>query len=633
MGYCKATCEGGYEFDSERILNNGYGNTNKSFEYQRQIPDDYPNVEVAGKTLTMYCYEGSGWYICVLNDESPRSEFDIDYYYSEDYGKFPPLSGWDECDAGELPVPTLTPVGICPEGEEFNTPEHQLAKWAIENKLVELALEDLVHSDIVDKSSELFSFLARMCDKFDWLYHNGSTTVDAKFCLDMSHIRLIGEACATTTDVQVLEKLSAMMMYHLESSLPEQLKELVTPMRKTAAERRIQLNDPTMKDLMIGGSFYADDNEECVYIPSDEKDLKVLFHNVGANNHLKTLRFDGTVSTLFGNMELESREAFLSNLKNNSSISLLQLCECNVTESLGAGVLKSFGDRLSKLTELTISDCNFGGGGGAVVFVLRKCRHLKKVNLIRNGIDNAILADIVTSFQCQRELENICLTDNIIEGVAGCNTLVHLLQDNAMSNLATLRLDRNLIDDDGLLALAAGLYNNVKLKRLELFGIDITESVFSDAFSQVLCDTSSVNSTYLSNHTLQFVRIDWETYPFSAYLEMNAASDKSRVAIKKILRHHSNIDMMPFFEWELKALPIATRWFDKAIGFAATSQSISMEEDDDEDDSTPESREEVVNIETEKLSAIYQFVTAMPMFFVPTAATILPLKRKQCTLT
>ena len=221
---------GRYEFDSERILDNGYGNTNKSFEYQRQIPDDYPNVEVAGKTLTMYCYEGGGWYICVLDDETPRSEFDIDYYCSEDDDKLPPLSNWSDCDAGEHPVPTLTPVGmVCPEGEEFNTPEHQLAKWAIENKLVELALEDSAHSDIVDKSSELFSFMARMCDKFDWLYHNSSTTVDTKFCLDISHIRLIGESCAKTTDVQVLEKLSAMMMYHLESSLPDQLKELITP--------------------------------------------------------------------------------------------------------------------------------------------------------------------------------------------------------------------------------------------------------------------------------------------------------------------------------------------------------------------------------------------------------------------
>ena len=296
-----------------------------------------------------------------------------------------------------------------------------------------------------------------------------------------------------------------------------------------------------MKELMIGGSFYADDNEECIYIPSDGNDFQRLGQNIRTNNHVKKLHFDGSVSTMFGNMELESRESFLSNLKNNSSISLLQLYECDVAESLGAGVLKSFGDRLSKLTELTISDCNLGSGG-AVVFALRKCRHLKKLSLVRNGVNNAILADIVTALKGQRELEDICLTDNIIEGVVGCNTLVHLLQDNTMSNLLTLRLDSNPIDDAGLLALAAGVFDNVRLKKLELLWVDITESVFLDAFSQVLCDTSSVNSTYLSNHTLEEVRINWQTYPFSTYLEMNAASDKSRVAIKKILRHHSNIE-------------------------------------------------------------------------------------------
>ena len=78
--------------------------------------------------------------------------------------------------------------------------------------------------------------------------------------------------------------------------------------------------------------------------------------------------------------------------------------------------------------------------------------------------------------------------------------------------------------------------------------------------------------------------------------------------MKKILKHHPNIDMEPHFDWDadedeqnLKALPYVIAWFDKARAAVA----------DDDDES--------YNIEEKKLSAIFQFAKSMPLLFVPTS--------------
>jgi len=61
--------------------------------------------------------------------------------------------------------------------------------------------------------------------------------------------------------------------------------------------------------------------------------------------------------------------------------------------------------------------------------------------------------------------------------------------------------------------------------------------------------------------------------------------------------------MEPFLEWDLKVLPLAINWFDKARAFS---------QNDDEE-----------NVDARQLSAIYQFARAVPLMFVqsPTNAS------------
>lgn len=81
----------------------------------------------------------------------------------------------------------------------------------------------------------------------------------------------------------------------------------------------------------------------------------------------------------------------------------------------------------------------------------------------------------------------------------------------------------------------------------------------------------------------------------------NEGANKSQIAIKKILKHHPNIDMEPLFELDaeegernLKALPYVVDWFGRAKAADVHGR---------------------YNVEQRKLSAIHQFAKAMPLLF------------------
>lgn len=81
-------------------------------------------------------------------------------------------------------------------------------------------------------------------------------------------------------------------------------------------------------------------------------------------------------------------------------------------------------------------------------------------------------------------------------------------------------------------------------------------------------------------------------------LILNRRNNKKEVAIIKILLNHNDFDMMPFFEWEFKVLPLMIDWLENAS--AITKLPTDFEP----------------NIGPRKLSCIYQFVRGMPLLYV-----------------
>ncbi|EJK59796.1 hypothetical protein THAOC_19940, partial [Thalassiosira oceanica] len=157
---------------------------------------------------------------------------------------------------------------------------------------------------------------------------------------------------------------------------------------------------------------------------------------------------------------------------------------------------------------------------------------------------------------------------------------------NPECRLESLNLRGCNIGDEGTATLADGLRNNQRLTDMSLGDNNITERGWN-AFSSILCDTSSINATYNSNHTLRDLGGYGVQIPQSIemMLRFNQGKDKSGVAANKILQAHRHLDMRPLFGRELGLLPYVVAWLDH---FAKSRPDL-------------------------KLSSIFEFVRAMPM--------------------
>ena len=136
---------------------------------------------------------------------------------------------------------------------------------------------------------------------------------------------------------------------------------------------------------------------------------------------------------------------------------------------------------------LVLNECEIDDPGiEALVDGLVRCRHLRRLHLCEHPSITA----------------------------RGWRVLSTLLENQNLA-LRLLSIARNDIDDESAISFANVLSRNNTLETLYLDSSGITSEGW-DAFAKVLCDTSSVNSTYLSNHTLHTLT---EMRNFSAWWE------------------------------------------------------------------------------------------------------------------
>ena len=363
--------------------------------------------------------------------------------------------------------------------------------------------------------------------------------------------------------------------------------------------RRVEENDATFTELYIGGMEITSFNS------SNSRDFSHLGASIAQNTNVKTLSFN-----FVHNLDAMNNE-FFDGLKYNSSIDELIL-NCDDRGIVG-GVIQELLEvyqENSNLTNLCIRHSILHNGGDQIVATtLRRCTNLVELSLYGCNISNQQLTLIIEAVRGHRKLSSVSLDSNGISN-AGCDVLANFLID---PNCNLLHLDlggRNDIDNDGVSTLANSLSNNTTMKQLYLRGNPIDRRV-DEVFSKVLCNTSNIDSIYSSNHTLEGLILG---HPkgglLDSVLKMNRDTNKSHVAIKKILKYHPNMNMEPLFEWnmegegerDLKALPYVIAWFGRAQDAVAGGGGG-----------------ERYNIDARKLSAIYQFAKAMPLMFVPTS--------------
>ena len=386
--------------------------------------------------------------------------------------------------------------------------------------------------------------------------------------------------------------------------------------------RRVERNDHTLTKLYIG-SYYS---EHAIF-----KYCRPDWSRNGAaitkNTNLVEL---GVI--LNENVAIEvTDENLLNGLKQNKSIQklLLDFCNRSISGTIIHVILRAYQVN-NNLTDIHIRHARPSHGQNGedriITNTLIPNTNLRNIKLIYSGITDEELLPMIEAIRGHRILENLALYGNSI-GNVGCQALATLLED-PNCNIRELDLEGNNIRIEGAVALANSLATNTKLRKLDLshndifvtsaddpYNSDYLDSAVQASFCQILCNTSSIGATYSSNHTLEAIecsdaRIDDH---LSFLLERNQLTNKSHVAIRKILQHHPNIDMEPMFEWDaegeqtLKALPYVISWFDRA-GVAVA---------------------DVRGEPRRKLSAIFQFSLAMPLLFVPVSYIKVDSKKRK----
>jgi len=213
--------------------------------------------------------------------------------------------------------------------------------------------------------------------------------------------------------------------------------------------KRVQENDPTLTELIIGrggGIFEGANDSE--------------FANVGSaiieNTHIRKLSIctDG----LNGNPNLLC-------LRRNSSIRELYLrCNDYNIGRVGNELLKIYRGK-NKLTILRINAQNSNKGYQSIIHTLKKCTNLKVIDLSHSDINDEHLLQIVRTLRGNHVIEEVNLSNMRLHGNGSRREIATLLKDPDC-NLHTLNLEYNFISKEGLRAIANGLTDNAKLKRL-----------------------------------------------------------------------------------------------------------------------------------------------------------------------
>ena len=332
-----------------------------------------------------------------------------------------------------------------------------------------------------------------------------------------------------------------------------------------------------------------------------------------------------------------SIRAFFTGLIQNTSIKNLHLSCFGrggvvLLEFVICEILRIYQEK-NNLNHLDIRSPLQIGGNHIFATPLQRCTNLSHINLTHCNMTDEELIPIVQAIRGHPSLKMLNLLGNRIgypDSDAGCLALSTLLL-HPHNNIEHLGLIDNQIGNVGAITLAINLTNNTKLKTLRLINNPFSRNqrinqTVEVAFSRLLCDTSSINATYTSNHTLQILlKAPPDTLDSNPKLKILLGMNDfkncglsfndldypniGRVAIRKIIKYHPNalVDIEPFLdnwigddEQSLKGLPYVIAWFHKAREAFANS-----------------SEEEGRDVERRMLSAIYQIARALPTLIIP----------------
>ena len=256
----------------------------------------------------------------------------------------------------------------------------------------------------------------------------------------------------------------------------------------------------------------------------------------------------------------------------------------------------------SKIEDFCVGSNNVGQVGCMTLGTLLgsgALNKLKNLDLEYNSIDDNSLQTLTTGLVNNTTLEVLSLCCNRSITAHGLRSLVPFLHSESCA-LRQFFFYHNNFDDAGAAALAYGLAKNKSLKNLwfDPSNCGMTSTGWQ-SFATLLGDTSSINNTYLSNHTIELIGescnsgspVNQVHERVRDLLRMHENANSRDIAICKIFLSHRDLDVEPMFEWGLKFLPLIATWFGKIHGY----------------DMPP-----TTNTHCSELSVVYKFIRGMP---------------------
>jgi len=172
--------------------------------------------------------------------------------------------------------------------------------------------------------------------------------------------------------------------------------------------------------------------------------------------------------------------------------------------------------------------------GCKALATLLKCSvtKIETLDLRNNELDDESIHALVPGLMICSHLQTIILNNLPSITTKGWQQLASILE-SPNSNLEKLDISDNNVDDQAVASFVGSLVNNHTLTTLN---IDNNKSITGEGlkvFSKLLCDTSSVNSTYLSNHTLDYLGDGPANLIWRYLLTLNEREEKKEVAMIK----------------------------------------------------------------------------------------------------
>ena len=266
-------------------------------------------------------------------------------------------------------------------------------------------------------------------------------------------------------------------------------------------------------------------------------------------------------------------------LATNTSVKTMNISYCRINDAGAIEIADSLAVN-SSLKVLKIDHNDSVTAAGWVGFFNRltdSACSLEELHIHSSRIDDEGAAALVDLLDSLITLKCLKLTHCNMITTNGWRAIARVPQ---RSSVTTLDLGGDNINDDTVISCAMALASNKCLRNLTLHGREITDRIWR-AFTNILCDNSSPQSTYYCNHTLQRIRIENNWNPMQVpkkiarVLKLNAKHEdkKSLVRQKIIANHFSEIDTRAFSVMSAPVLTQALEWIGRDIlGFSLMYQ-------------------------------------------------------------